>query len=195
MKTVPHNSLLLIALVPSPKDLQIARMLGWYRIPLRFAPKIIDVDYLAFYQGLNFGDEHRWQIEYFAEYRGHELTTRGEMLRDEADHPRAREEYYKVQLGPLVLVPKPIKAEKWKRITFLYTTGELFNRARIINDLVMRSDDREGLWKTLKERSLHQSPYVTKRQSESSIDPSILEMIMNLDSSSTDTDLDNSHAW
>lgn len=195
METVPQNSLLLIALVPSPKDLHIARMLGWYRIPLRFAPKIIDVDYLAFYQGANFGEEHRWRIEYLAEYRGHELTTRGELLRSEVDHPRAREEYYKVQLGPLIHVPEAIKAEKWKRLTFLYTTGELFNNACILNDLVMRSDDREILWKTLRERNQQRSQYKTMPHLENSIDPTILEMILNLDPLLSDTDPDNSQTW
>ncbi len=195
METVPHNSLLLIALIPTPKDLHIARMLGWYRIPLRFAPKIIDVDYLAFYQGSNFGEEHRWQIEYFAEYRGHELTTRGELLRDEADHPRAREEYYKVQLGPLMHISGIIRAEKWKRLTFLFTTGELFNRAHILNDLVIRSDDREVLWKTLRERNQQRAQYQTIPTTEDFVDPSILDMILNIGSLSPDTDLDNSQTW
>ncbi len=44
----PPTALMLVAVMPSPRDLEIARVLGWYRIPLRFAPKIIQVDYLAF---------------------------------------------------------------------------------------------------------------------------------------------------
>jgi hypothetical protein len=90
------DSLILVCYLPATKDLDFARMLGWYRIPLKSAPKVIEVDYLAFYQGNNFGEQHRWQVEYIAEYRGHELTTRGELLREESDHPRAKEEYYKV---------------------------------------------------------------------------------------------------
>jgi len=129
------------------RDLEIARMLGWYRIPLKSAPKIIEVDYIAFYQGASYGEQHRWQIEYVAEYRGHELTTREELLCDEVNHPRAKEEYYKVQLGPLLHLDRPIMAGAWKRITFLYSTGELFNTAALINDLVVRSEDREILWK------------------------------------------------
>lgn len=195
METVPQNSLLLIAVIPSPKDLQIARMLGWYRIPLKFAPKMIDVDYLAFYQGSNFGEEHRWQIEYLAECRGHELTTRCELLRTEINHPRAKEEYYKIQLGPLMKVPAAIKAEKWKRITFFYTTGELFNRARSINDLVMRSDDRELLWKTIRERDQQKSQYTTISQPDLSIDPSTFEMLLNLDPLFPASDSDNIQTW
>ena len=101
-----------------------------------------------------FGPEHRWRIEHFAEVRGHELTTRRELFRDEPDHPRAEEEYYKLALGPLQTLPQPILAGRWKRITFLYTTGDLFGRARTVNDLVVRSEERQCLWRSLRERAL-----------------------------------------
>src|SRR5512133_1325515 len=137
---IPSSALILVALIPKPRDLEIARLLGWYRIPLRSAPKVINVDYLAFYQASAFGAEHRWRIESIAEVRGQELTTRAELLRDEPDHPRAREEYYKIQLGPLMTLTRPILAGRWRRITFLYTTGERWGRARTVNDLVVHSD-------------------------------------------------------
>ena len=94
------TDLILVCLLPTTRDLEIARLLGWYRIPLRTAPKVVAVDYLAFYQPSTFG-EHSGQIEFIAQVKGHELTTRGELLRDEKDHPRAKEEYYKIQLGGL----------------------------------------------------------------------------------------------
>src|SRR5512133_1292857 len=142
---IPSSALILVALIPKPRDLEIARLLGWYRVPLRTAPKVINVDYLAFYQASAFGEAHRWRIETIAEVRGQELTTRAELLRDEPNHPRAHEEYYKVQLGPLESLPRPILAGRWRRITFLYTTGELLRRASTLNDLVVRSEDREVL--------------------------------------------------
>lgn len=156
---VAENALLLVGVLPNPKDLEIARLLGWYRIPLKMAPKIVDVDYVAFYQTSAFGADHRWRIEAFAEVTGHELTTRAELLRDEPDHPRAREEYYKLQLGPVQRTQQPILAEKWKRITFLYTTGELFNQAKIVNDLVVNSEDRALLWQSLRERASRANQY------------------------------------
>ena len=94
------SSLVLVCLIPAPRDLEIARLLGWYRIPLRSAPKVVSVDYLAFYQPASFG-ERGGRVEFIAPVHGHELTTRGELLKDEADHPRAREEYFKIQLGAL----------------------------------------------------------------------------------------------
>jgi len=114
------TSLILICLLPTPRDLELARLLGWYRIPFRTAPKVVAVDYLAFYQPNSFGAQGG-QIQYVAEVRGHELTTRAELLRDEPEHPRAREEYFKIQLGALEKLKAPVKAEKWRRITFFYT--------------------------------------------------------------------------
>jgi hypothetical protein len=68
------SSLVLVCLLPSPRDLEIARLLGWYRIPLRTAPKVVAVDYLAFYQPSAFG-ERSGQIELFAPVRGQKRNT------------------------------------------------------------------------------------------------------------------------
>lgn len=155
---IQHTDLILVALMPSPRDLEIARLLGWYRIPLRTAPKVVAVDYLAFYQPSAFG-ERGGQIEYFAEVKGHELTTREELLLDEKNHPRAREEYYKIQIGSLEKLPTPIKTDKWKRLIFLYSTGEHLLNARSIQDLVVEHEERQILWKNLRDRAENSSFY------------------------------------
>ncbi|PWH17271.1 MAG: hypothetical protein DDG60_02490 [Anaerolineae bacterium] len=152
------TSLVLVCLLVTPRDLEIARLLGWYRIPFKSAPKVIAVDYLAFYQPASFG-ERGGQIEYVAAVRGHELTTRLELLRNEPDHPRAHEEYFKIQLGPLERLQNPVKAEKWRRITFFYTTGEYLLRARTLHDLIVDSQERQLLWQTLRERAENDSLY------------------------------------
>jgi hypothetical protein len=175
--SLPSTALILVALAPRPRDLEIVRLLGWYRVPLRSAPKVINVDYIAFYQSAAFGPDHRWQIETVAEVRGNELTTRAELLRDEPDHPRAREEYYKIQLGPLVALPRPIVAGRWRRITFLYTTGELFQSARTVNDLVVKSEDREILWRSLRERALSAGQYRLADLPELALDPALLVLL------------------
>ena len=138
--------------------MEIARVLGWYRIPLRSAPKVVAVDYLAFYQPGSFGSL-AGQIQYVAAARGHELTTRAELLRDEPEHPHANEEYFKIQVGALERLKNPIKADKWKRITFFYTTGEYLLRAQSLNDLVVSSDERQLLWQSLRERAEHDQLY------------------------------------
>jgi hypothetical protein len=176
----PATALILVALIPRPRDQEIARLLGWYRVPLRSAPKVINVDYLAFYQASAFGEAHRWRIETIAAVRGHELTTRAQLLRDEPDHPRAREEYYKIQLGPLETLPRPILAGSWRRITFLYTTGELLAQASSINDLVVRSDEREILWHSLRERALSAGLYQPADLPENVLDPALLALLGDL---------------
>ena len=175
---ISTTSLVLVCLLPTPRDLEIARLLGWYRIPLRTAPKVVAVDYLAFYQPSAFG-EHSGQIEYVAQVKGHELTTRGELLKDEADHPRAREEYYKIQLGGLEKLKEPIKSEKWKRITFLYTTGEYLLQAKTLNGLVIDGDERQLLWRSLRERAENEQLYKTDLP-EVDIPPDVLMALLGI---------------
>jgi hypothetical protein len=176
--TISPTSLVLVCLIPSPRDLEIARLLGWYRIPLRTAPKVVAVDYLAFYQPSTFG-ERGGKIEFIAEVRGHELTTRGELLKDEANHPRAREEYYKIQIGGLEKLKEPVLAEKWKRITFLYTTGEYLLDAKTINDLVVDGDERDLLWRSLRERAENEQLYKADLP-EADIPPEVLVALLGI---------------
>lgn len=152
------TSLVLVCLLPTPRDMEIARLLGWYRIPLKSAPKVVSVDYLAFYQPASFG-ERGGQVEYIAQVRGHELTTRGELLKDESDHPRAKEEYFKIQIGGLEKLKNPIQTDKWKRLTFLYSTGEYLLNAKTLNDLVVEGEERNVLWKNLRERAENEQLY------------------------------------
>ncbi|MCJ7622120.1 MAG: hypothetical protein MUO76_01360 [Anaerolineaceae bacterium] len=190
MSSYPEkSSLVLVGVIPAPRDLEIVRLLGWYRIPLRFAPKVLDVDYLAFYQTGAFGEAHRWCIESFAEVHGHELTTRLELFRDQPDHPRAQEEYFKIQLGPIQNLPKPVLAQKWKRITFLYTTGELIQKAETVSDLVVRSQERKILWRSLRERAVMKGGYKASHlpENEFDLDPALLIMLGELNSISEET--------
>ncbi|MCL5428592.1 MAG: hypothetical protein M1347_02155 [Chloroflexi bacterium] len=168
------NDLVLVAFLPSPKDLEIARVLGWYRIPLRSAPRVVAVDRLAFYQPATFGDEHKWRIEFVAPVTGHELTTRGQLFKENFDHPRAREEYFKLQLGPLQALPQPIPAGDWKRITFLYTTGERLLSAKTIDDLSVHDEERQVLWKALRERAEKEQQYGADHLPEFPWDPELL---------------------
>ena len=94
----PPYALILVGVTPEPRDLEIARLLGWYRIPYRFAPKVVQVDYLAFYQTSSFGKGHTGRIEAYAEVLGIELTTRAELIKDEPDHPEGKRSITKSSL-------------------------------------------------------------------------------------------------
>lgn len=175
---ITPTDLILVCVLPEPRDLEIARLLGWYRIPFRTAPKVVAVDSLAFYQPGTFGDLGG-RIEYLAPVRGHELTTRAELLRDEPEHPHAGEEYYKIQLGPLERLAQPITANKWRRLTFLYTTGEYLLKAQTLNDLVVQSDERQILWQNLRERAEHAQIYQADLP-ETGIPPEVLIALLGI---------------
>jgi hypothetical protein len=153
MEVIYPEDLVLVAILKSRRDLEIARVLGWYRVPLVSAPKTLHVDWLAFYLTAAFGDE-RWSIRYVCPVRGYELTTRRALLRDEPDHVRADEPYYKIQLGALRELAHPILSPRWRRFTFLYTTGDRLLAAREITELtVPHRDDQDRLWRLLRERA------------------------------------------
>lgn len=152
MRKIHAEDLILVAVITDPRDLEIARVLGWYRIPVASAPKSLHVDWIAFYQTAAFG-EARWSIRYLASVKGQELVRRIDLLNDEPDHPRAQEPYIKLQLGPMLELPRPIPSERWRRFTFLYTTGERLLAAREMKDLRMTSTaQRDRLWRMLRER-------------------------------------------
>jgi len=180
------TDLILVCLLPTPRDLEIARQLGWYRIPFRTSPKVVAVDYLAFYQPGSFGELGGW-IGYAAPVRGHELATRAELLHDEADHPRAHEEYFKIQLGPLEKLKQPILADKWKRLTFLYTTGEYLLKAATLNDLVVQSDERQLLWQSLCDR-VHNAQLYQADLPVADIPPEVLVALLGIKDAPGDYD-------
>jgi hypothetical protein len=175
---ISPSSLILVAVINDPRDMEIARLLGWYRIPLRSAPKVVAVDYLAFYQTAAFGEE-KWRVQYVAPVKGHELTTRAELLRDEPDHPHARHEYYKVQIGSLEPLPHPILAEGWRRITFFYSTGEYLLAAQTLTDLILEEEDRRPLWQALRERA-GQSQQYTAELPDIGVDPELLAILLGI---------------
>ena len=181
------TDLILVCLLPTPRDLEIARLLGWYRIPLRTAPKVVAVDYLAFYQPSAFA-ERGGQIEFVAKVNGHELTTRGELLRDEAEHVRAKEEYYKIQIGGLEKLIQPISAEKWKRLTFLYSTGEYLLNAKTLNDLVVSGDERQTLWRSLRDRAENEQLYKVDLP-EAELPPEVLIALLGIKELQGDFDI------
>lgn len=124
----------LVAVMNRPKDLENARDRRWYRLPAKRAPRGASFEYIAFYFTAAFG-KRGWAIRYYARNLGHELLTRRDLLPDEAEHPRAGDPYYKLQLGPLLRREPPIVSLRWRRVTFIHTTWDRFEAASEINDL------------------------------------------------------------
>ena len=141
----------LVVIMNNERDFAIARDEGWYRIPVRRAPKQIGADFLAFYMTATFGPE-RWTIPYLAPVLRYRLVRRRDLLPEEPDHPRADEWYYKVELGPMRRLPRPIPSRRLRRVTFIPTTLDRLLQAEEINDLWLRSDVQEQLHKAFRER-------------------------------------------
>jgi hypothetical protein len=132
---IESDARVLVCLINKPRDLEIARWDHWYRIPVKHAPTDYLADFIAFYLTSAFGDE-RWAIHEYAEVRGHELVKRIDLFPDQPDHPHVNDLYYKMQLGPLQRLPRPIPSLKWRRIAFIQTTGDRFLNALEVSELV-----------------------------------------------------------
>ncbi len=144
----------LVAYMPNPADFALVRNEGWYRIPQKHVPKGLYAEYIAFYFGRKFGNE-KWAIHYYAQRLGHELRPRKELIPEQPDHPRADDLYYKIQLGELHQLQRPILSLKWRRVTFLHTTWDRFQDAVEINDLCVQGGDYvDRVYVVLKERGI-----------------------------------------
>jgi hypothetical protein len=143
----------LVAVMNDRRDLEIARDEGWYRIPLKRAPRRVGADYLAFYQTKAFGDE-KWAVNYYAPTCRYRLVTRAELMPAEAGHPRAAEPYYKVEIGPLQRLPRSIPSRRLRRITFIPTNLERLLGAEEINDLWDRGSREDRLWEAFKREGI-----------------------------------------
>jgi hypothetical protein len=145
----------LVAVVNNIEDLRRAASEGWYRIPQRSAPRRVGADYLAFYQTGAFRNEDEAQtVTYFAPTRRYRLLTRRELLPAEAEHPRADDYYFRIDLGPLQRLDQSVPAGAFRRVTFIHTTLDRLFTAATVNELFYKEDPFELLWNALREHRL-----------------------------------------
>ncbi|MBI4731213.1 MAG: hypothetical protein HY781_03635, partial [Chloroflexi bacterium] len=81
--------------------------------------------------------------------------------------------------GAMERLPRPVTADKWKRLTFLYTTGEYLLKAQTLNDLVVQSDERQLLWQSLRERVENEQLYKTDLP-EADLPPDVLMALLGI---------------
>ncbi|WP_028457047.1 hypothetical protein [Chloroflexus sp. Y-396-1] len=124
----------LVVIVPKPRDLELVRTAGWYRLPLAHTPPQLAADYLAFYQPASFG-QARWQIQYYAAIVRYQLVHRRDLLPAEATHPRSGDRYYRIDVGPLQELERPVPSARLRRITFIATTFGRLRQAIDVTDL------------------------------------------------------------
>jgi len=130
----------LVGAITRKKDLRLARDQGWYRIPQARMPRGVHTEYLAFFLSSRVAGQPESGIYFFAERAGLELAYRRDLLPDEADHPRANEVYYQVQLRNWQAKTPPVLNPTRRSIAFIYTTWDRFVRAREIKDLYSDAD-------------------------------------------------------
>lgn len=123
----------LVGVINRRRDLEYARE-GWYRIPAVRMPNGVYAEYIAFFLSRAFGSRNGG-IYFYAERRGVELVYRRDLLPQEANHPRAGDVYYKVQLGVLVEKVPPVLNPSRRTVAFLNTTWDRFLNARQLSDL------------------------------------------------------------
>jgi hypothetical protein len=125
----------LIAVMNNRTDWDIVQSQHWYRIPTRHAPPgTPHFDWLAFYFTRGFDDD-RWAVHYYAAVEGHELVTRQDLFPHQPRHPRADEWYYRFQLGPLHHRLPPLTSQRWRRVTFITTSGDRFSSVDTLEQL------------------------------------------------------------
>ena len=142
----------LVAVMNNLEDWQRVQEESWYRIPAKQAPDPIPhIDWLAFYFTKAFGPD-KWAIHYYAKVEGHELVQRRDLIAGAVDSKKAEAWYYKLELGPLQHKIPPIVADTWRRVSFIFTTGDRFEAATELKELLADQSPTGHLFVTLKEQ-------------------------------------------
>jgi hypothetical protein len=144
----------LVALLPEPRDLELARDRAWYRVRsrqllerVRGGPR--QFTDLAFYQPDSFGPERRC-VRYHAPILGISHARRMDLMPEEPNHPRADQWYVRFDLGPIEELPRPVPSARGRRILFIATNWQRIASADDINDLFLGTPIEEAIYRRLR---------------------------------------------
>jgi very-short-patch-repair endonuclease len=144
----------LVAIINRNKDWQTLLDRHWYRVPVRTAPERLErARYIAWYQTSTFGEE-KWAVNWYARVERVTALKRVDLLPEEPGHPRAREAYFRVDVGDVLRLPHPVPSRRWRRIVFIPTTLERLFLAREVNDLFDSSPIEDRFYFALREAGL-----------------------------------------
>ncbi|MGA2296892.1 MAG: DUF559 domain-containing protein [FCB group bacterium] len=144
----------LIALIPNPRDLGIAFLQHWYRIPAstKIVPASVKnktLEIIAFYQPSEF-KEDAFKIQSYGEVKNIEIVPRKELFPKERKSPKEEKLYYKIVIKKLLELDKPILSLRHRRILFINSTIDKFKDAKEINDLFYESPLEVRFWDSFK---------------------------------------------
>ena len=115
----------LVALLKTKADFAILQEEGWYRIPVKSAPKAWPPSWLAFYQPLAFKDD-AYRIRYFGEVLDINIVSRRELFPNEFESIKSENMYYRLRIKELQELNEPIISLRPRRLVFIPTTWNKF---------------------------------------------------------------------
>ena len=133
MKFKVHPKTVLVGVLKNKRDQRILLKEHWYRIPVAHLPKR-KFNYIAFYQPAGFGKKGK-RIEYYAPVFKNTISKRIDLLPSEPTHPRANDDYLRVEFKKIIKLLKPIKNIIPRRISFGFTSLKTLLSAKDILQL------------------------------------------------------------
>lgn len=119
-KSLRQKDIVLVSVLKNKSDLRILLQEHWYRIPAAYLPKRT-FSYLAFYQPVSFGRLGR-RIQYYARKSSSQTARRIDLLPKEKNHPRAHDDYVRVEVAWVKKLAHPIKNIVPRRVSFGFTS-------------------------------------------------------------------------
>src|SRR3989338_6456152 len=123
----------LVCVLKTKSDLRILFRQNWYRIPVAYLPRR-KFSYLAFYQPAVFGKGGQ-RIQYYARVKSSRVAKRIELLPREKNHPRAHNDYLRIELAWVKKLARPIKNIIPRRVSFGFTSLKSLLKAGDILEL------------------------------------------------------------
>ena len=151
----------LVGVLKDRRDQKILLEQHWYRITMEWFPKK-KFTHLAFYQPAGFGSDGK-RIEYYARVVGISKARRGELLPNEARHPRADDEYIKCEVTYIRKLAKPIRNIIPRRVSFGFTSLQALKSAHDILQLYGVPATEQIVGRRLKKLGMQVKPEFTTR--------------------------------
>lgn len=156
-KSSRRKRTVLVSVLKNKSDLHALLKENWYRIPVAYLPRR-KFTYLAFYQPASFGRLGK-RIQYYARVLKSKTVKRIDLLPKERAHPRAHDDYLKIELAWLKKLVRPIKNIIPRRVSFGFTSLKSLLKAGDILELYGISPTEQ-----IAERGLNRLGIKTKKE-------------------------------
>ncbi len=128
-----RKKIVLVCVLKDRRDLRILLKENWYRIPVAYLPRR-KFTHLAFYQPAEFGRFGK-RIQYYARISGSQTARRIDLLPRERNHPRAHDDYLRIEVAWVKKLECPIKNIIPRRVSFGFTSLKSLLKAGDILEL------------------------------------------------------------